>query len=200
MKLYLVRHGQSQWQLRPNDNWDTSLTDIGHEQSRRLGLWLADPKYVDHQARIEITSLLVSPLKRAQETAFYISEALGLPMIIRDKLTEADFHVSEHLPHGDEPMQTCLAYEPSTIYTAFKSKARDALRELIEKAEATGGPVLAVTHGALIKTMLRLVAGSDAVSFRLYNTGLNLIEWNTGRWHLVHLNLWDHLPVSLRTL
>lgn len=50
------------------------------------------------------------------------------------------------------------------------------------------------------KTLLRLIADSDAISFRLYNTGLATVEWDNGRWHLVHLNQLDHLPVDLRTL
>jgi probable phosphoglycerate mutase len=80
----------------------------------------------------------------------------------------------------------------------FRCQAEMALQELVEKA-SNNGPVLAVTHGGLIKTLLQRVAGSETVSFRLYNAGLNVIEWGQGRWHLVHLNLWDHLPPDLRT-
>lgn len=86
------------------------------------------------------------------------------------------------------------------MYAAFKSQVHTAFQELVERAEVSSGPVLAVTHGGFIKTMLRIVVNSDIVCFRLYNTGLNLIEWERGRWHIGHLNLWDHLPLELRTL
>jgi probable phosphoglycerate mutase len=56
-----------------------------------------------------------------------------------------------------------------------------------------------VTHGGLIKTLLRCVLASDSACFRTYNTGLTLIEWTDDRWHLAFLNLADHLPTDLRT-
>jgi broad specificity phosphatase PhoE len=199
MKIYLARHGQSQWQVERSENWDTSLTVIGHEQAKRMGQWLADHQMIDNGSRIEIASLYASPYRRTQETADYTANALHLPLFTQQDLSEADFHVAEHLPQTVTPLQAYPAYEASAIYAAFKSQAQAALQGLVEQVEASGGSVLAVTHGGLIKTVLRLVVGSDTICFRLYNTGLNLIEWRRGRWHLVYLNLWDHLPTELRT-
>ena len=90
-------------------------------------------------------------------------------------------------------------YEPFNVYAAFKQQAQAALYALVQDAETNGQPVLGIAHGGLISTVLRLATGSDSVSFWLYNTSLNLIEWKRGRWHLVHLNLWDHLPPAWRT-
>jgi len=199
MKIYLVRHGQSQWQLEPSENWDTPLTPLGHEQAQRTGEWLAEHQMLDNQTRVEIASLCSSPLIRAQETAVYIAKSLHLPLLTQQNLREADFHVAEHLPQRDTPLQAHSAYEPSKVYAAFKSQAQAALQGLVEQAEANGGSVLAITHGGLIKTMLRLVVDSDRVCFKLCNAGISSIEWRRGRWHLVHLNLWDHLPTELRT-
>ena len=114
-------------------------------------------------------------------------------------LREADFHVADHLPIADGPLQSPQANVLSRTYVDFREQAELALRELVERAETHYGPVLAITHGGLLKTLLRRVVGSDTVCFRLFNTGLNMIEWRRGRWHLVHLNLWDHLPMELRT-
>lgn len=199
MKIYLVRHGQSQWQVRRSEDLDTSLTAIGHEQSKRLGQWLIGLPPLDNQARMEIAALCASPLKRAQETVAYMAEPLHLPVFTHPELCEAGFHVADHLPQRGTPLEAYPDYQPSTAYATFKSQAQVALRRLVEQVETSGGPVLAVAHGGLLKTLLRLVVDSDDVCFRLYNTGLNLIEWSRGRWHLVHLNLWDHLPPELRT-
>ena len=51
-----------------------------------------------------------------------------------------------------------------------------AFEELVAEVEAGNGPVLAITHGGFIKTLLRLVAGTDAICFRVYNAGVNGIE------------------------
>src|SRR5947209_6079858 len=54
MKIYLARHGQSQWQVERDENWDTSLTIIGHEQAKRLAQWLASHQMIDNESRVEI--------------------------------------------------------------------------------------------------------------------------------------------------
>jgi probable phosphoglycerate mutase len=199
MRIYLARHAQSEWQLEASENWDTSLTTMGHEQARRLALWLASGPQLAGGARVEIGSLYASPFKRAQETAAYVSNALELTPVIQDCLGEAEFHVASQLPQRDGPMSIFSPYVPSQEYSKFRAQADLALQVLVRQAEVTDGAVLAVSHGGLIKTLLRVITGTDTICFRLYNSCLNVIEWRRGRWHLVHLNLWDHLPAELRT-
>lgn len=200
MRIYLARHAQSQWQLQATQDGDTDLTAMGHEQARRMAQWLADHDRLDHATRIEIAALCSSPYKRAQDTATYVSSALRLSVCTYPNLREADFHVADHLPVSETPLQTPVNCVLSDRYLAFKVQVRAGFEELIGQVEAARGPVLAVTHGGFIKTLLRLIGGTDAVCFQLYNTGLSAIEWRRGRWHLVYLNLWDHLPAELRTV
>jgi probable phosphoglycerate mutase len=200
MKIYLVRHGQSQWQVERDDaNWNSSLTALGQAQAQRLAGWLANGPIIDNDTQVKVSAIVASPLVRAQQTAEPLCQALYLPLVTDDYLTEADFLVSAHLAAVDTPAQYPPSYTPSETYAAFKARALRALSNLVKTAENDGGPILAIGHGGLISTVLRLAAGSDTISFWLYNTSLNLIEWKRGRWHLVHLNLWDHLPPSLRT-
>lgn len=200
MKIYLVRHGQSRWQTTKDDSdWNSPLTDLGQQQAALLGDWLANHPALDVDSRLEIGSIRVSPLHRAQQTAVPLCRALALPSTTDSHLQEADFYISEHLPTRKTPYQAQPIYTAPLLYTDFKKQVNLALNGLIEAAEATGRPVLGVAHGGLISTLLRTAVGSDAVSFWIYNTTLNLIEWKRGRWHLVYLNLWDHLPPTLRT-
>ncbi|RMG89106.1 MAG: histidine phosphatase family protein, partial [Chloroflexi bacterium] len=99
----------------------------------------------------------------------------------------------------NSPYQPPTPYTPTPDYAQLKQRVRHALDALIADAEIHEGAVLAIAHGGLISTLLRLAVGSDTVSFWLYNTTLNLIEWKRGRWHLRYLNLWDHLPPAFRT-
>lgn len=199
MQIYLARHAQSEWQIEPSENWDTALTATGHEQARQLARWLAGRPLLAGDKRVEIASLCASPFKRAQETAVYVADALELEIITHDSLGEADFHVASHLPQRDGPLSEHASFIPSQKYCGFRAQADLALQVLVRQAEVNDGPVLAVTHGGLIKTLLRRITGTDTVCFRLYNACLNVIEWRRGRWHLVHLNLWDHFLVDLRT-
>lgn len=199
MKIYLVRHGQSRWQVeRDDNNWNSPLTALGQQQAQHLAHWLADGPFIDLSTRVDLQSIHASPLLRAQQTADPLSQTLHLPLTTDDYLSEADFLVSAHLASAETPAHYPPVYTPSETYTTFKSQAHCALGNLVAAAESSGS-VLAITHGGLISTVLRLAAGSDTVSFWIYNTSLNLIEWKRGRWHLVHLNLWDHLPPHLRT-
>ena len=200
MKIYLVRHAQSQWQVERDDtNWNSPLTELGHKQAHRLAAWLADGPIIDNSTQVRVGVVAASPLLRAQQTAAPLCDALHLSPTIDDYLSEADFLVSDHLAAVDSPAQYPPVFTPSETYTAFKGRAFKALSNLVETAENNGGSIMAIGHGGLLSTVLRLATGSDTVSFWLYNASLNLIEWKRGRWHLVHLNLWDHLPPFLRT-
>jgi broad specificity phosphatase PhoE len=200
MKIYLVRHGQSRWQVeRDDEDWNSPLTDLGQRQAQLLGSWLATHAKLDNGSRVEIGSVRVSPLKRAQQTAVPISEALNCTLTTDAYLREADFYVAEHLPSAESPYQTMPSYKPSNTYAAFKQQAQAALYALVADAESSKKPVLGVAHGGLISTVLRLAIGTDFASFWIYNTSLNVLEWKRGRWHLIHLNLWDHLPPAWRT-
>ena len=199
MRIYFTRHAQSEWQINPNDDWDSSLTTIGHQQAQRLAYWLSRCPNLSNEKSVRIMSVYASPLKRAQETASYVAKSLGLTVNTHDSLSEAKFHVASYLPQYDDPLSTRISFTPLMKYQDLKSQAGEALQVLVKQAEICNGSVMAVAHGGIIKTILRLIVGSDTVCFRLYNTSLNLIEWRRGRWHLVHLNLWDHLETDLRT-
>lgn len=198
MRICLVRHGQSEWQQQREGDLDGPLTALGCEQSRRVAQWLAEHRSVDSIGRIDVAAIHASPFRRAQHTAFYAAEALRLPIITQSSLSEADFHVADCLPAAKDPLATRGAYRPPAAYACFKAQAQSALQELIVESGKCGS-ILAVSHGALIKTVLRVVLGSDHVCFQIYNTAVNVIEWKAGRWHLIHLNLCDHLPPELRT-
>lgn len=200
MKIYLARHGQSRWQIERTDgDWNSPLTPLGHEQAQKLAGWLANGHRVDPETRVEVGAVYSSPLQRAQETAVYTASALQLPIHTDENLAEATFLVSDHLPSLPAPMHRPQPFQPSATYSALQAQAQAALAALVAGAETHGGAALAFSHGGLISTLLRQAIGSETVSFWIYNTSLNLIEWKRGRWHLIHLNLWDHLRPELRT-
>ena len=62
--LFLIRHGQA----GTRDNYDR-LSDLGHEQARRLGAYLAEQ-------RIPFARMISGALKRQQETAANVVEEL----------------------------------------------------------------------------------------------------------------------------
>ena len=194
MEIYLARHGQSRWQVtREAGDWNSPLTDLGQTQAERLGQWAGS------EEGIAFTHIRASTMLRAQQTAAPIGEALQRPVVLDENLREADFLVSAYLPSYSDPFQSTPHIETSPPYLSFKEQVETGWSALVNDALDSDGPVLGVAHGGFISTLLRHVIGTDAISFWIYNATLHHLEWKRGRWHLVNLNQWDHLPTNLRT-
>lgn len=69
MELVLIRHGEPEWVRDGRSVDDPQLTERGREQARLLG---------ESMRGLEVDELLVSPLRRAQETVAPVAQALGL--------------------------------------------------------------------------------------------------------------------------
>ena len=86
MELVLIRHGEPEWVVGGRNRNDPVLTARGRSQAERVAARIADPTQdpvdgpVDH--------LLVSPARRAQETAAPIADALGIQAVTHDWLLE----------------------------------------------------------------------------------------------------------------
>ncbi|MER6330854.1 histidine phosphatase family protein [Streptomyces sp. NPDC001034] len=201
MKIYLVRHGQSlgQGAGQGRRGGDTGLSPLGHSQAGHLARWLAGDGRLDGDTSLTVGSLVASPLTQARETAEHLRASLSLPTDVQPTLAEADFAVPSELPSSSAPFTKRRGTLLSERYLDFRSQARTALVELTRRAEESGRPVLAVAHGGLISTVVRAVAESDTFCLKLYHCGITALEWSDGRWRLAHVNLWDHLPVPLRT-
>lgn len=89
MELLLVRHGQPEWVRDGLSVDDPPLTALGREQARRLGARLQG---------LEVDELVVSPLRRAQETAAPVVDALGIEPVTLDWLAEIAAPVWEGTP------------------------------------------------------------------------------------------------------
>ncbi len=86
--LYLVRHGQSEWNVRRLTQGQTAhppLTDLGRAQAVEASGLLAED-LAAHGLRLG--SILSSDLVRAVETAEVLAERFGVPVGIEPRLRE----------------------------------------------------------------------------------------------------------------
>lgn len=119
MQLYFIRHGQSEnnalWDRsgpREERSPDPELTELGHEQARRLAQFLAGRRSGDRlctevQAKdagdgltslarsmaqsvnqFDLTHLYCSPMIRAIDTGMYVAQALELPLALWEEVHE----------------------------------------------------------------------------------------------------------------
>lgn len=151
MLLYLVRHGETEWNRmhRIQGSSDIPLNDTGRGQARATGRLLA---------RRQWDAVYASPLSRAFETAQLIAAELGLPEPVADEgLVERNYGEAEGLTGwevetrypGSTPVP---GREPRSTVAA---RVLPALLALAERHPEQA--IIAVTHGGVIRSVLQAV-------------------------------------------
>jgi alpha-ribazole phosphatase len=164
MKLLLVRHGQTDWNLnhRFQGQSDVPLDAAGQEQARRIAARLA---------QVEMNAIYASDLSRAARTAEEIARPHGLNVILDSRFRELAFGAWEGLTYQEiqsiapdlldqwhtDPLHA-RAPEGETL-TQLAARVASALDDL--RARHNGQTVLLAVHGGTIQTLLCLALGVD---------------------------------------
>lgn len=146
--IALVRHGQTDWNLegRLQGSSDIPLNDTGRAQARAAAERLRDGGY---------TAIAASPLSRAAETARIIAAELALPAPETvDALGERGYGVAEGLSVLEARERYGDAVPGAETRPAVAERAATALHDLA--ARHGDARVIAVSHGGVIGTLLRL--------------------------------------------
>ena len=179
--LYLVRHGETEWNRlrRIQGLTDIPLNDTGREQARRTGMLLT---------RRPIARVFASPLGRALETAEIIARELGLPEPeLRDALVERNYGAAEGMGFHDID----VLYPPGTEVPGRESREEVAARVIPAlqaiAAEHPAESIVVVSHGGAIRAALMTAeprAGFDPItngsvhSFHVEGADLRLVAFN----------------------
>ncbi len=196
MRLYFVRHGQSEANvLRVISNRDLPhpLTEVGREQAAQLAQSLTG---------IGFARIYASPILRARQTAEIVSAALGLPFELTAALREPDCGVMEG--RADEAAWAEHHRVTEAWLGAHDYEARIEGGESFNDVRARFAPwldrvaaeyahtpesILVITHGLLIYTMLSItLLNADAVLAQwppIPNTGVIIVERQPGGWACV---------------
>ena len=181
MLLYLVRHGETDWNLqrRIQGSTDVPLNDTGRAQAKRTGELLATRTW---------DAVVASPLSRAFDTASIIAAEVGLPQPTTDsRLVERGYGDAEGLAISEVD----LLYPGETPVPGREGRedvAARALDVLIEIGEANPGKaIIVVSHGGLIRAVLHAVdprtrhpaiTNGSVHSFRHDNGTVSLIRFD----------------------
>jgi len=158
VKIFLVRHGQTLWNLesRYQGITNTPLTEEGKKQASCAAKYLS---------KVEFDSFYSSPIGRTVETAEIFKKILKKDYVIKDDLKEMSFGAWEGLVFSDIISKHSTDFQnwikdpfnnPPTKGETFSEiieRGRKGIEEIIEENNNEGN-VLVVTHGGFIVAML----------------------------------------------
>ena len=188
--LGLLRHGQTDWNI---NFLLQGVTDIPMNQTG-----IEQVKLAAKAIRAEDWDVvLTSPLSRARQTAEIIASQHGYTEIIEQELLiERSFGEAEGLSHE----QWRAKYSNLDVIPGGESRTQLAERSrlLLEtiSQELAGKRVLAISHGALIRTLLAIASNNELPrdGERLGNASLNVVKHNNNSWQVVNYSLEPLVP------
>ncbi len=202
MRLYLIRHGETDWnnEGRIQGHTNIPLNSHGIAQAEKLAA---------HLAGEQIDTLYTSPLARACMTAQVIGERLGLEAIPDDRLKERYLGEIEGLTAGDfeqrhpelyrqwrtSPVHVSLPGEETQ--PLLQRRVQTFLDDLQERhAQRADARIALVSHGGTITMFLITLLGLDIhrrSPFWLNNASLSIVDFSDQRSRVHLLNDTCHL-------
>lgn len=147
MKLYVARHGQTQWNLenRVNGRTDLPLTELGLQQARLLA---------ERTKNLKIDVIISSPMLRARQTAAPTAALHGLYVLVDDRLIEQDYGIYEGVDRQDpgflgNKRHFAVRYPGGESMMDVAARVYCLLEEL--KGKYPGKNILLVCHGGICR-------------------------------------------------
>lgn len=172
--LYLMRHGQTDWNLKYKlqGSTDIPLNETGRIMARNAG---------KEYSGIPFDLCFSSPLSRAKETAELVLEGRGIPIITDERLREMSFgkyegiensfqrpytpiYVLFHHPERYEPVGEAESLEELYLRTG------EFIKEVIEPELKKNRNILIVGHGAMNSSIVCQIKNIPVEQF--WSTGI----------------------------
>ncbi len=200
MRLYIIRHGETPWnvELRLQGQTDIELNENGRKLAARTAIGMRG---------IPFDLAFTSPLCRAVETAQIILDGRQVPLFREERIKEICFGNMEGVrfrrdaDEDSSPEFYCFFHAPDRYVPArggetFGELCRrtgDFLDELKTKTEWYGKNILVSTHGAAMRALLANVMHTPVESFWgkgvPKNCAVSIVELNSGQeWTLKELD------------
>ena len=178
--IYIVRHGQTEWNLLGKTHGNSDLTPKGIEQAELLA---------DSMTKYPIDYIYSSDLGRAYQTAEIIGNKLNIEVEKTEALREMNFgtwegRIIKDIIEEDPELYKMWRNEPhiakipqGETLSQIKERTDAFIKEINEKYD--GKHIVLVTHSLCARIMLLSFLDSDVKNiYRINqaNTALNIIE------------------------
>ena len=194
MKIYLIRHGETDWNLQGKlqGQEDIPLNKTGILQATACGEALRF---------IRFHSIQTSPLLRAKETARIIAVQQQCPITVNPELIERDYgRLSGLTPQERQRFEE--SGEPTQL-ELWETLAERALRAAEKIADTFPGDAVAlVSHGAWINALLAIISEHKIGSgkTRLKNACISRLSKDCSNWKIDFFNLAAHELINKQSI
>lgn len=168
MEVYFLRHGETPWnrekKIQGSTGW-IDLSDFGVELAERTRDGLKN-------AGLSFDRIFTSPLRRALHTAEIVGEGFGVVPEPDARLREMAFGRYEGTVmldgcFADGNIRSCFKDPPAFVPDGGESfddvlvRVREFFEEVLLPLEGKAERVLAVSHGAFMRSVVRFVTGRE---------------------------------------
>lgn len=185
MKLYLVRHGETQRGQNGVYGYSAPLTDLGHKQASKAS---------DALSGLGITHIVSSDAVRAVQTSAPLTVALNLTATVIPELAEIDIGfpsdgvtpITENKTPDGKYVMDC-AHFGGESWDVFRERVISGLDILADRF-ADDDVIAVFTHGGVKSVALDHYFGIEPsrIMHRLFDNGaISLIE-SSGDGHVIH--------------
>jgi len=203
VQILLVRHGATDWNLqgRCQGSSDRHLSEVGVRQAEQLAARLSAE---------EIHVIYSSHLRRALQTAEYISQPHNLPVLVEEDVRELDHGYLEGLTFNQikENYAEFLVRwrsEPAEIPVPGGERLADVverawhgLKKIVQR-HPEAKRVLVVSHNFPILGIVCRITGTDLNQYRNFHLdpcGVTRLACDRDRWELTEVNSREYNPTS----
>ena len=194
MRLYLVRHGETDWNLvrRIQGNADIPLNEKGRAVARATA---------EAMKEMPIDVIFSSPLIRARETAEILAAGRGMEVQVDSRLREIAFGEFEGITWKEIDtlpeyksiwrfFEDPVNYVPERGAESFESicgRASAFIEEEVLSREKTCNTMMIVAHGAFNRAFQACVRHADIADFwgasrkPMKNCGMSIMEVKDGK-------------------
>lgn len=183
MKLLLIRHGQTDWNLKEKiqGSCDIELNETGIRQAEKLSNELLEKKY-------RFSKIYSSPQRRALKTSEILSEATNIDYISIKELEEINFGQWEGLSWTEVKEQYPIEYKEWYINRRYtKPPKGESYQEMLERAltalykiiNENNDDVVVVTHSAIIMCLQCCITNKpfdEMMKFKTDNAAITEID------------------------
>lgn len=195
--ILLIRHGESEADILKvhEGRADFPLTELGKRQAAAMGKWVA--------SHYKIDVIVASTLRRAAQTAEFLSEASEVPVVYSEDLMEFNNgllaglsfeEAAKRYPRIENLPPDESVYGQETQYE-FRARADRALSACLA-CIPDGATAAIVSHGGMINQIFASLIGlppAHSVRFGTGDTGIHCWMLSADGARLVFANKQEHL-------